>query len=327
MTARITMTRIAAPLLVVAGVWLATGRADVSAQFGRGAPPPPVEPQPARERAPVDLTGYWAAAITEDWQWRFVTPARGDYIAVPFNTRGEEVADLWDPKADIAAGLQCKPFGAAAIFRLPTRVHVTWEDPETLKLDFDLGTQTRMVHFDRTLGAPAERGWQGHAIGEWIDLPQPGRGRGRGGAPADGQGAPAGRGGAAAADDAAGGDAGAAEGRGARGGGGRGGEGEGDAPGGTPGGLKVVTTNLRAQYLRMNGVPVSENAIVTDYLDLVPSPTGEQWLIVKTVVEDPTYLSQPYITSSQFKREPDGAKWNPTPCEMLPQVKALPELN
>jgi hypothetical protein len=76
----------------------------------------------------------------------------------------------------------------------------------------------------------------------------------------------------------------------------------------------------------MNGVPVSEHAIVTDYLDLVPSPTGEEWLIVKTIVEDPTYLSQSYITSSQFKREPDGAKWNPTPCEILPQVKALPEL-
>jgi hypothetical protein len=76
----------------------------------------------------------------------------------------------------------------------------------------------------------------------------------------------------------------------------------------------------------MNGVPVSENATITDYLDLVPGPTGDEWLIVKTVVDDPTYLSQPYITSSQFKKEADGSKWNPTPCEMLPQVKPLPAL-
>jgi len=48
---------------------------------------------------------------------------------------------------------------------------------------------------------------------------------------------------------------------------------------------------------------------------------NDDWLIVKTIVEDPTYLSEPYTTSSQFKREPDGSKWNPTPCERLPQVK------
>ena len=70
----------------------------------------------------------------------------------------------------------------------------------------------------------------------------------------------------------------------------------------------------------MNGVPVSEKAVVTDYVDRVPGPDGAEWLIVKTIVDDPTYMSQPYITSSQFKREPDASKWNPTPCELLPRV-------
>ena len=47
--------------------------------------------------------------------------------------------------------------------------------------------------------------------------------------------------------------------------GGRGGRGAAPAPrGGT---LKVVTTNLRAGYLRKNGVPYSENAVVTEYFD------------------------------------------------------------
>ena len=79
-----------------------------------------------------------------------------------------------------------------------------------------------------------------------------------------------------------------------------------------------MTTHLREQYLRRNGVPVSENAIVTEYFDVVASPTGENWLIVKTVVDDPRYMTQPYIVSSQFKKEPDAAKWNPTPCEVIP---------
>jgi hypothetical protein len=31
--------------------------------------------------------------------------------------------------------------------------------------------------------------------------------------------------------------------------------------------------------------------------------------------EGPQYLSQPFITSTHFKREPDGSKWMPAPCE------------
>jgi hypothetical protein len=85
--------------------------------------------------------------------------------------------------------------------------------------------------------------------------------------------------------------------------------------------LKVVTTNLRAQYLRQNGVPISEKAVVTDYLDTVPAPDGSQWLVVKTIVEDPTYLSAQYITSAQFKKEPNASKWAPTACELLPRLK------
>jgi hypothetical protein len=72
----------------------------------------------------------------------------------------------------------------------------------------------------------------------------------------------------------------------------------------------------------MNGVPISENATVTDLVDLIPSVVaGEQWLIVRTTVEDPRYLSGPYITSQQFKKEANASKWNPTPCELLPRAK------
>jgi hypothetical protein len=78
--------------------------------------------------------------------------------------------------------------------------------------------------------------------------------------------------------------------------------------------LTVVTTNMRAGYLRRNGVPYSENGTVTEYFDLAPYPGGSQMLIVTTVVEDPRYLQRSFVVSSQFKKEPDGSKWNPTPC-------------
>jgi hypothetical protein len=80
------------------------------------------------------------------------------------------------------------------------------------------------------------------------------------------------------------------------------------------GALKVVTTNLRAGYFRKNGVPYSENTIVTEYFDRL-SAYGTDWLTVFTIVEDPRYLDQPFITSTHFKREPDGSKWMPAPCE------------
>ena len=78
--------------------------------------------------------------------------------------------------------------------------------------------------------------------------------------------------------------------------------------------MTVTTTNLRAGYLRKNGVPYSENAVVTEYFDRF-AVDGTEWLTVLTNVEDPQYLTQPFITSTHFKREPDGAKWMPMPCE------------
>jgi hypothetical protein len=85
--------------------------------------------------------------------------------------------------------------------------------------------------------------------------------------------------------------------------------------------LKVTTTGLREGYLRTNGVPYSENAVVTEYFDTLTHTNGQEWLIVTTVVDDPTYLQQPFVTTSHFKRERDGSGWNPTPCEIVPPTR------
>src|SRR5690606_17788199 len=108
------------------------------------------EALPAREIAPIDITGHWVPLITDDWVDRMITPPKGDYSYIPLNAEGRRVADTWDPARDEAAGEQCKGYAAPAIMRLPSRVHITWEDDNTLKLDIDTGMQTRLFHFGET---------------------------------------------------------------------------------------------------------------------------------------------------------------------------------
>jgi len=86
---------------------------------------------------------------------------------------------------------------------------------------------------------------------------------------------------------------------------------------GKKGSMKVVTTNLRAGYLRKNGIPYSENASVTEYFNR-HDDFGSAWFTVTTVVDDPKYLLSPSVTTTHFKRETDQSKWNPQPCETMP---------
>ncbi len=250
---------------------------------GQGASPA----RSARASAPIDLTGNWVAVITEDWRWRMMTPAKGDYASLPLTSDARRVADLWDPAKDEASGNACKPFGVGNIMRMPGRLRISWQGENTLKLEFDAGTQTRLLNF--TTGAAGEKKttgektWQGQSVASWETAGQDSLDRN--GLPT----APAGRGGAAAAASARGGS------------------------------LKVVTTGMREGHLRKNGVPYSADAVVTEYFDRVgPEPNGDIFLIVRTTVEDSKYLSQPFITSSNFKLEADGSKWNPTPCKIDP---------
>jgi hypothetical protein len=71
---------------------------------------------------------------------------------------------------------------------------------------------------------------------------------------------------------------------------------------------------MRAGYLRKNGVPYSADAVLSEYYDVIRERNGDQLLVVTTVVQDPVYLQQPFITSSQFKKQADATGWDPTPC-------------
>ena len=99
----------------------------------------------ARADAPIDVTGYWVSVVTQDWRWRMVTPAKGDYASIPITLEAKKAGDNWDPARDEAAGEQCKAYGAAALMAVPTRLRITWQDANTLKVDTDAGTQTGIL--------------------------------------------------------------------------------------------------------------------------------------------------------------------------------------
>lgn len=215
----------------------------------------------ARDVAPIDLTGYWVSYVTENWRYRMVTPAKGEYRRIPVSPAGVPIINAWDPVADTRAGNQCKSYGVGAIMNVPGRLHITWQDADTLRIDTDAGTQTRLLRF--TAGAPGNSSasaprptWQGESNARWERVAAPDTG----------------------------------------------------------GSLRVVTSNLRAGYLRKNGVPYSERTTLSEHFDIAPLPDGGTLLLVTAIVEDPVYLNVPYVVSPHFKKEPDGSKWDPTPC-------------
>ena len=141
----------------------------------RGNQPPPS----VRAAAPFDPTGYWSSLITQNWRLRMVPPAKGDYIGIPISAAGKKAADAWDQAKDEAAGNQCKAYGAPGLMNLPTHLHITWHDDNTLRVDTDYGTQTRVLHFGNwTPPQPRKRSWQGNSVAVWAS-----RRGGRGGAP------------------------------------------------------------------------------------------------------------------------------------------------
>jgi len=225
------------------------------AQRGRGAGAG-AAPQTPRAAAAIDLTGYWVAVVTEDWRYRMVTPAQGDYQGVPLTPAARKIADSWDPAKEAASGDLCKAYGAPAILRVPGRLHITWQDDTTLKLETDAGQQTRLFHFGNWTSPGGPKTLQGDSVAEW----------------------------------------------------------EGGGRGATDGSMKVTTTNLKAGFLRKNGVPYSENTSVTEYYEVVAQPDGSPLLMVTISTTDPEYLRTPFVISSQFKKEPNEAKWKPSPC-------------
>jgi hypothetical protein len=125
----------------------------------------------ARDRAPIDLTGYWVSYVTENWRYRMVTPAKGEYRRIPSSPAALPLINSWDPAADERAGNQCKSYGAGNIMNVPGRLHITWQDADTLKVETDAGTQTRLFRFSPRASAAPKRSWQGESAATWEPAP------------------------------------------------------------------------------------------------------------------------------------------------------------
>src|SRR5215468_6242336 len=132
------------------------------AQRGRGAAPTTFPT--GKPGAPFDPTGYWVSVISNNWRFRMVPPAKGDYAGIPISVAGKKIADAWDPARDEAAGNQCKYYGAGSIMYQPTRIHVTWQDDNSLRMDIDAGTQTRLFRFGNRTAPQGKPTWQGNSV-------------------------------------------------------------------------------------------------------------------------------------------------------------------
>jgi hypothetical protein len=242
--------------LALVAILLIAAAGDVGAQ-GRGRAGGPAAT--ARAAAPRDLTGTWVSVVTEQWHLRMLVPPKGEFAMLPINAEARKLAMAFDASKEPAAE-QCRPYGAAAIMRVPGRFHIQWADDNTLRMDIDSGAQTRMLRFGASVPPNQPLEWQGYSVANWEPL-----GARRGAIPTQ---------------------------------------------------LHVRTTRLRPGYLRRNGVPYSEGATVDEYFDRFTEPNGDNWLVVTTIVTDPKYLTQPYVTTHHFRKIPDKEGWDPTPCRV-----------
>jgi hypothetical protein len=142
---------------------------SILALFAQAPPGRGALPRTAKEDAPADYTGYWVAVITEDWKYRMLAANKGDYEGLPLKPSARNAANAWDAAKNPPAGEDCRNFGAANLMRQPERLHITWQDDQTLKIETDAGRQMRLLSF-----APSQkRGgeWQGVSRAAWENIP------------------------------------------------------------------------------------------------------------------------------------------------------------
>lgn len=223
----------------------------------------------ARTGAPIDLHRILDFHRSAGLVVSHAEPPKGDYGGVPLNKAARQIADAWDPAKDEANGTQCKSYGAAAPMRIPQKLHITGADDNTLRIDAEAGSQTRLLHFGASTISNAavfnkEAAWQGDSAAEW-EITRQRR------PPLPEQNASAGS-------------------------------------------LKVVTTHMRPGYLRRNGVPYGEKAVMTEHFDVTSEPNGWRFILLTTQIDDPKYLTSIFLLNTPFRLLPDGAQWNPGPC-------------
>jgi len=79
--------------------------------------------------------------------------------------------------------------------------------------------------------------------------------------------------------------------------------------------LTVTVTHLKEGYVRRNGVPRSDLATVTEHW-----VRHGNWLTVTTVVNDPVYLTEPFVRSTDYELD-EHQLVAPYPCDTVEEVE------
>lgn len=125
-------------------------------------------PQTPRESAAFDVAGYWVAIVSEDWRVRMLMGQKGDWLFMQgryggLNAEGLRAANAADPVNEDP----CMAYGGAGIMRVPGRLHITWENDTTLRIETDAGEQTRRLHFDAAQAPEGVPTRQGRSVARW----------------------------------------------------------------------------------------------------------------------------------------------------------------
>jgi glyoxylase-like metal-dependent hydrolase (beta-lactamase superfamily II) len=83
--------------------------------------------------------------------------------------------------------------------------------------------------------------------------------------------------------------------------------------------LRVTTTHIKAGTIQRNGVPTSPYATMTEFF----IRHGDT-MLVATIVEDPIYLEEPFVRTSNFVWAPNQVQARPSPFEIVDEVVTEP---
>jgi len=71
---------------------------------------------------------------------------------------------------------------------------------------------------------------------------------------------------------------------------------------------------MKPGYYWKNGMPYSGSAVMTEHFRVHKELDNSEWIVFSQMIEDPQYLTQPYIVTYHFKKLPNGSSWTPMPC-------------
>ena len=84
--------------------------------------------------------------------------------------------------------------------------------------------------------------------------------------------------------------------------------------------LKVTTTHMKAAFINRNGAPSSVKSTMTEYFF-----RHDLHLLLVTIIDDPVYLEEPFVRTSNFVWSPTNSVAPLIPFEIVDEVAGMPQ--